>query len=119
MWLFCRQGFFSAVEHRDDKDMILLRARFGGDLEKLLSSCGGANYMPTIEHTPEADYAYRVAVPRTLWREIVAQVAEEIDSDNFKNSVHEGHGSARDEAYMECWWALRKAQGFSRTCSMQ
>jgi len=110
MWLFCKQGFYSAVQHRDNPEIILLRARFDGDLECLLEHCGCENYKVFIKETPDADYRFRVELPRAMWGDIVKQVADEIDYDNFKNSVHEGQGSARDAAYMGCWWELRKGQ---------
>ena len=98
------------MQHRDKPDTILLRARFDNDLEHLLEHCGLEQYKADIRQTPNADYAYRVELPRDVWGDIVKQVAGEIDYDNFKNSVHEGHGSARDAAYMGCWWELRKGQ---------
>lgn len=113
MWIFCEQGFFSAVEHREQRDHVLIRARFEGDLERLIT-----RYLPEqkdeliaiIQYTEYADYAYRVKLSKSVFAEITKQIAENINYDNFKNHVHEGHNSKRDRAYMDCWAALWRAQ---------
>ncbi len=109
MWIFCKQGYFSAVQHIDKPDTILLRARFPGDLERLFPTLNVAN-PPKIEHTPQADYAYRTELNKEAWADLVWQIAAQIDYTNFKSKVHEGHDSPRNNAYMDCWAALRSAQ---------
>ena len=113
MWLFCECGYFSAVAHNEKPDTILLRARFAGDLERLFGKYGKLfpdGVKPEVAHTPSADYAYRAEVPKVTWGAIAGAVALDVDYGNFKNHVHEGHGSLRDKAYMGCWWELRQAQ---------
>lgn len=125
MWIFCKHGFFSAVENWHDRREVLVRARFRGDLEKLLERFvwhehdsemeqldggGGNKARFKVTSTPDADYAYRVSLPKRMWADIVQNIAGEIDYQNFKDSVHEGGNSARDAAYMGCWWQLRKGQ---------
>lgn len=107
MWVFCRRGFFSAVEHRERKENVLIRGRFPGDLEKLAAEFG----LPpkSVRFTPRADYAWRLELPKKQWAEFLAKEAQAIDYDNFKDSVH-GETRERDLAYMGCWSALRKAQ---------
>ena len=114
MWLFCKHGFFSAVEHKDDESMVLVRSRFRGDLERLLESAGLDTWKAIVNNTPDADYAYRMEIPRETWSRIVQEVADDVDYTNFKAKVHEGGGSLRDEAYMGCWMELRRAQEKSR-----
>ena len=107
MWLFCKHGFFSAVEHRDNNDLIMLRARFRGDLENLINA-----YFPDsgieVTETPCADYLFRCVITKAQWSDAVSRIAREIDYDNFKNSVHDG--TERDTAYLKCWYSLRSAQ---------
>ena len=114
MWIFCKQGFFSVVEHRNMHDCVLIRACFKGDLERLLESCvcisRGKDHGVLIEHTPEADYPWRMAWPKSGWVAMMQKIAADVDYDNFKNRVHEGHGSPRDRAYMGCWMELRRGQ---------
>ncbi len=101
---FCKDGFFSAVQHRDEPDSVMIRARFSGDLERLCERIGVDR--SCISVTPDADYAYRITVPKTVWANAVKDIADDIDYDNFKNSVHEGGMSPRDKAYMDCWYAM-------------
>ncbi len=106
MWLFCKSGFFSAVAHLDKPGAILLRARFRGDLERL---CAAHGLDPaTIAETPEADYRFRMELPRADWARVAAEEAAAIDYPNFKAAVHDG--TPRDAAYLGAWCALRAGQ---------
>ena len=105
MWLFCRSGFFSAVQHFDDADTIHVRARFKGDLERL---CDAHGVKVAVQETPGNDYRFRMDFPRRVWAEIVRAEAESIDYGNFKDAVHDG--TARDAAYMDTWCAMRDGQ---------
>ena len=105
MWLFCKMGFFSAVEHFENKELIHVRARFEGDLERL---CEQHGVKAEVMQTPGNDYPYRMDFSRKTWAEIVVKEAENIDYTNFKNAVHDN--TPRDFAYMQCWSALRRNQ---------
>lgn len=105
MWLFCKSGFFSAVRHFEHADVIHVRARFAGDLEKL---CRVHNVEPAVTVTPGNDYRYRMDFVREAWAKIVAAEAEEIDYTNFKAAVHDG--TKRDSAYMGAWASMRRGQ---------
>ena len=105
MWVFCKSGFFSAVEHREDASLVMVRARFRGDLERFLKT---HKIKAKVACTPGADYKYRITIKKDEWSKAVSSEAEAIDYDNFKSSVHDGSG--RDAAYLRCWAALRTAQ---------
>lgn len=105
MWLFCKSGFYSAVQHYDNADVIHIRARFAGDLERL---CEKHGLLPVVAETSGNDYPYRMDFSRADWCKIVAKEAEDIDYCNFKNEVHDS--TPRDHAYMNCWASLRKFQ---------
>ena len=112
MWIFCKLGFFSAVQHRDKPDTLLVRGRFGGDLDRLLKSLSPEDreFCSPVTETPNADYLYRMEIPKRVFAKAVEEIAEEIDYGNFKDSVHEGYSSPRDAAYMGCWAELRHGQ---------
>ena len=107
MWLFCKSGFFSAVLDFDNPDRVLVRARFNGDLERLLKNMP-SHAKVEILHTPDADYPYRMFVKKSDWEMAVLTEAEDMDYTNFKNAVHDG--TARDAAYMRVWTEMRLAQ---------
>jgi len=105
MWLFCKSGYFSAVQHFERPEVIHVRARFSGDLERL---CERHGLEPHVTETPHNDYRYRMDFPRETWAKIVMEESLSIDYTNFKNAVHDG--TLRDMAYMNCWAAMSRAQ---------
>ena len=107
MWLFCKSGFFSAVEHWGNPGVIHLRARFRGDLERL-RAVHGLEMVTRIVESPGCDYPFRMDLGKELWQMVLAKEAKDIDYTNFKDAVHDG--TVRDEAYLAVWAALRRAQ---------
>ncbi len=105
MWLFCKSGFFSAVEHFERPGVVHVRARFKGDLERL---CKAHGVPSKVSVTPGNDYRFRMDFERGAWARIVSEEAEAIDYTNFKSAVHDG--TARDEAYLSAWYAMRGGQ---------
>ncbi len=105
MWLFCKHGFFSAVQNFNDSNLIHVRARFKGDLERL---CKTYDVEPKVVGIPNTDYPFRMDFERAKWAEIVRSEAESIDYENFKNAVHDG--TLRDSAYMGVWNVMRRFQ---------
>ena len=101
MWLFCKSGYFSAVKHNAKPNTILLRARVEGDLERLAEA---HQIDLRIEHTPEADYAFRAELSAAEWTRAVMEESDAIDYGNFMNAVHDG--TARDDAYLDVWGVM-------------
>lgn len=82
MWIFTKNSFVSVVQYRQKPDRALVRARRRKDLEKLFP--GRTN---EITHTPEADYAWRIAATKKELAEIMAHYIERyLDYDNFKTA---------------------------------
>jgi len=108
MWLFTRQGFYSAV-HDDycNEGEIMVRARITGDLERLLEKIGIEADIFIIRN---ADYRYRVKLTIEQWTEYVAKEAASIDYPNFKNEVVTTGEHGRASAYMKCWEAMYQFQ---------
>lgn len=105
MWLMTTDGFFSAVQDRDEPGSVLVRARVRGDLEQLAETLD-----TTVLETPDADYPFRVRVSKADWGGYVASCAEGIDYDNFKNAVGARQGHDRADVYLDIWSALRRLQ---------
>ena len=106
MWVFTKEGFFSAVEHRGDKRMVCVRARVRQDLVNLRAKLPGASKIVT---TPDADYAFRVVVEKARWAGYVAAAARDIDYDNFKNATTL-ECVQRSSAYHSVWAAMERLQ---------
>lgn len=106
MWLMTPRGFYSAVQHRDDDELIVVRARAREDLERLLEG----QTFGDIDFTPKADYPYRVEMVRSDWNGLVGEMVMEIDYGNFKDAVNDRLGVERAATYMGVWSQLRKIE---------
>lgn len=113
MWVFTIDGFYSAVVHRDNFDKILIRVRYRDDLVRLLDRIG-MEY--PIQDTKNADYPYRVIVPRKIWEMYVYTSAENISYDNFKSAVQDTgvFNNRRLDQLMDVWIIMQTRQGISR-----
>jgi hypothetical protein len=106
MWLFTTQGFYSVVAHRRDRDRLIVRARAREDLEALREQIPELR----IHSDPDADYRWRAVVTRAEWVAVVAELATELDYDNFKRAVATRQGRERERLYHRVWAALRELQ---------
>ena len=88
MWVFTQDGFMSVVEHRDDQECLIVRARARQDLETL-AKFGGVDVIVM----PEADYYFRVEVTRTVFAAFMREQVLDIDYPNFKGRLHERNRS--------------------------
>ena len=122
MWVFTRYGFFSAVCARQgdgghaqpvDPDRIMVRARVRAHLEALKERFPDLLGDRGILESPSADYAFRIFVPKPVWSEVVAALAEETEYDNFKSAVAKQQGDA-DTAYVhalhQVWSVMHRLQ---------
>ena len=104
MWLFTRQGFYSAVhDNYCNEGEIMVRARIIDDLERLLEKL---NIDADILVHRNADYRYRVKLTIEQWAEYVTNEAASIDYPNFKNAIITEGEHDRASAYMKCWEAM-------------
>jgi hypothetical protein len=116
MWLQTKYGFYSVVEHNDDLQILMVRARSRDDLVNLceLADAVRRDYKSAsvegfdtdkIVHTPQADYHWRLIVPRQAWMELSLRLMTEIDYGNFKNAVAK-RNRERADLYHEVWATL-------------
>ena len=74
MWIFTQDGFLSVVEHRDDSDCLIVRSRARDDLERMAHFAG-----QEIIVMPDADYRFRVEVPRPVFGAFMREQVVDID----------------------------------------
>ena len=98
MWLMTTRGFSTVVEHRDDADRLIIRARCESDIAALAELVAGAPV-----RLAEADYAWRVEATRDEWQAAMRVLVEEIDYPNFKGAVRD---PAHHDAYLRVWGAM-------------
>ena len=106
MWLFTTQGFYSVVAHRRDPDKVLVRARAREDLEFLREQIRKLRIYSDLS----ADYRWRAIATRAEWVAALAQLASEIDYDNFKSAVSVRLGYERSRVYEHVWGELLSLQ---------
>lgn len=110
MWMMTSDGFYSAVEHRNDPNKVMVRARSVEDLTNLLDAIGanGGNAEALLPEKsgPYADYEWRITLPRLMWAEYCAGAAARISYDNFKTRIGQVNPD-RVYVYMNVWSDLR------------
>ena len=109
MWVFSGTGFVSAVRKHDRPDVITVRSRDRKSLEPLAEK---ANV--EIKVSPYGDYPYRAFVEPAVFTEWVAEQADEIDYENFKNRVAKTRGYDFVHALHNVWVAMLGAEDCSR-----
>lgn len=108
MWIFSKFGFYSVVQDFNSKELLHIRARVSGDLERLLSAGGVAT---SVTETPDADYRYRAAVSRADFEQLLVKLGDAVDYPNFKSAVAKHADQAEKlDAYHEVWRTMRGLQ---------
>ena len=105
MWTFTTTGFYSAVQHRDNPELLLVRAR---DEESLTPLAALADQQ--IKFTPDADYAFRVTVSKQQYAQWLTSQVLGIDYANFKSRAHTARGGAYVQALHDVWEVMYKFQ---------
>jgi hypothetical protein len=122
MWIFTKYGFFSAVSARQedekygqvlDPDRIMVRARVRGHLEALKERFPDMLGQCDIHAFIGTDYAFRIFVDKLVWSQVLSDLAEETDYDNFKSEVahHQGtDGADYEHSLHEVWSVMYRLQ---------
>ena len=111
MWTFTTDGFYSAVEDRNDKTRLVVRCRAKVDALNLIEWLGDHDLTSiTMQHTPEADYEWRLFIPRHAWAMYLISAVEHLDYPNFKNAVAERQGMERADIYHDVWHVMWEFQ---------
>jgi len=80
MWLFTKNSFVSIVQHREQPDDVLVRARVKKHLVRIFPEMA-----EEIWHDNEADYPWRLIVSKqALAGRVSAYILQSLDYDNFK-----------------------------------
>lgn len=89
MWIFTQKGFLSIVRHTDKPNILIVRSRFRGHIERIFPNAH------VIEDATR-DYRYRAVLPVKEVSTVIARLVSEICYDNFKNSLN-----MNDQGYLE------------------
>lgn len=96
MWVFTNRGFLSAVQHRDDPNLLMVRARVKGDLKSFFPKC------KEIE-TVNSDYRFRTIVSRGDFMSAMDREIKRITYHNFKDSIAKTD-KKRKAWYSDVWY---------------
>lgn len=108
MWLITPIGFFSVVQKPGDDDSLTVRARVKADLQALKKQ-----FLPELGNIQEStvtDYRFRARAPRRAVVRACAQMAEQINYDNFKSEVMRRQEKDRERVYHDVWSVLYRLQ---------
>lgn len=112
MWIFTETGFVSAVQHREDPNTLVVRARDRASLEHLqvaLDAISEGASSP-IEHTPTADYPYRLYTDRLFFARWAAHMARDISYSNFKGQCYQTLPEEYSNALHDVWSAMHQVE---------
>lgn len=82
MWIFTSDSFLSIVHKDCQPDELLVRARREGDIEAVFPKA-------IVQKTVGTDYLYRARVKRDVVAAAMAKQVEQLNYDNFKNSIRD------------------------------
>jgi hypothetical protein len=100
MWVCLNDAFFSIVASDRDPEVLNVRARRKGDLERHFPGC------PVVS-LPGTDYAFRAFVPRIAVAQALSQLSANIAYTNFKDSVLDDE---LHDAYADVWAVMANLQ---------
>jgi len=90
MWIFTQRGFLSIVKHTEKDNLLIVRSRFRGHIEKIFPKA-------RVEEDGSRDYRFRAELPANEASKVIAEMVLTIRYDNFKASL-----DMYDERYMDC-----------------
>jgi hypothetical protein len=96
MWVFLNNAFFSIVQHREDDEMVVVRARVKGDLERAFGE------QHEVVELGGSDYRFRMFLNKEYVSDVMKQKVLDIDYDNFKGSIRK-QDYDRKHYYYNVW----------------
>lgn len=112
MWVFTKIGLFSAVQHRDDPHLIMIRAILKADtiaFNKFLKTRYPGWKGRSWTEIKDADYRFRINVTVVDWGFILKELGSLVDYPKFKPAAHDGL-KGREEAYLKVFFAMMDLQ---------
>jgi hypothetical protein len=105
MWIFTESGFVSAVQHRENPDYLMVRARDRQSLETLAEMISAE-----IKSTPTADYPYRVVAAKEDVKSWMNDNIDFLGYSNFKNQVAITRGKEYAYALGSVWSTMHDVE---------
>lgn len=114
MWIATPTGFYSAVAHKFEPELVVVRGRALQDVEALAAWINRrrADLVGTPDGEVEviayqqSDYPWRVIATKGEWAAFLAFEVEGITYTNFKDEITRVQGRARHDIYSRVWGVL-------------
>ena len=100
MWVFTKTGFISIVQHREQVDLMIVRARCAVHLQSLFPGT-------EVLETKNADYRFRAFVHRDVVKNVLTAAIDALDYSNFKDSIADAQ---YHDAAMRVWEVMHVIQ---------
>jgi len=109
MWIFTTIGFISAAQDKQDKNAIQIRCRSEQDIDAIQQAFYEAGHsVQSPRETPDADYRWRMVVPKDAFLALILHLGERVNYANFRHAAHEaGQG---DKPLMRVWSIMAQYQ---------
>jgi hypothetical protein len=108
MWVFTKDGFFTAVSSQCQKDELMIKANSRKDLEKLLLNITD---QPPIQESREPGYRFHLILPKTSWIRYLSNYVERLDYETVRDNIVTRNDTARHEAYQAVWTTMHNWMG--------
>lgn len=114
MWLFLSNSFLSIVAHPKKSDILIVRARVKGDIEKVFPHAKVEDTMRKRKNKRTYyDYGFRAEIPKKDVTIAISCQIEGITYNNFKESVSFKEPRPvlnRHQTYIRVWAAMANWQ---------
>ena len=112
MYVFTSHGFYSVASARIgypdgrelDPNRVVVRARAKRHLEALIEQFPSLLAGVQLEENDSADYRWRMVIPKAVWSEVVAALANDVRYDDFERTAK--HDAEYHRALNEVWGAM-------------
>ena len=105
MWIFTETGFVSAVQHRENPEYLMVRARDRESLEALATMLS-----IEIKSTPDADYPYRLVASKEDVKSWMNDSIDFLGYNNFKNQVAVTRGKEYAHTLGSVWSTMHEVE---------
>lgn len=106
MWTFTETGFTSAVQNRDNPELLVVRGRDLLSLEPITAR------FPNLQITSSAtsDYPHRIIMTKTEYAQYVVDAITDLNYPNFKNRVYQTRGQKFAHLLSNVWSTMLGAE---------
>ena len=119
MWIFTKYGFLSVVNARKgfgepgqpvDPERLMIRSRSRSHLERLQKRFSRLKDHAILSFAL-SDYPFRIFVEKSVWAEVMKELAVELSYDNFKTAVaKEPNSSVYENCLHDVWAIMRRLE---------